>query len=125
MLIRELSAKTGVSTDTIRFYEKEGLLQPDSAARGDNNYRYYTDEAVEKLNFIIRGKKLGFTLREIKTIIAEWDSVSPEQAANFIQLKVERIEEKIEQLQEFKTYLLEKKAKLKDKSPLEDVKTTK
>ena len=112
MLISELAAKTGVSTDTIRFYEKEGLLQPDSAARGDNNYRHYTDEAIEKINFIIRGKKLGFTLKEIKTIIAEWDLVSPEQAADFIQLKVERIEDKIAQLQEFKTYLLEKKAKL-------------
>jgi MerR family transcriptional regulator, copper efflux regulator len=112
MLISELAAKTGVSTDTIRFYEKEGLLPPDGAARGDNNYRQYTDEAIEKLNFIIQGKKLGFTLKEIKTIIAEWDSVSPEQAANFIQLKIERIEEKIAQLQEFKTYLLEKKANL-------------
>jgi MerR family transcriptional regulator, copper efflux regulator len=112
MLISELAAKTGVSTDTIRFYEKEGLLQPDGAARGDNNYRQYPDEAIEKLNFIIQGKKLGFTLKEIKTIIAEWDLVSPEQAADFIQLKVERIEEKISQLQEFRIYLLEKKAKI-------------
>jgi DNA-binding transcriptional MerR regulator len=39
MLISELAAKTGISTDTIRFYEKEGLLKPDGAARGDNNYR--------------------------------------------------------------------------------------
>jgi DNA-binding transcriptional MerR regulator len=112
MLISELAAKTGVSTDTIRFYEKEGLLQPDVAARGDNNYRQYTDEAIEKINFIVRGKKLGFTLKEIKTIIAEWDLTSPEKAANFIQSKVERIEEKITQLQEFRTYLLEKKTKL-------------
>jgi MerR family transcriptional regulator, copper efflux regulator len=112
MLISELAAKTGVSTDTIRFYEKEGILKKDFAARGDNNYRQYTDEAIEKLNFIIRGKKLGFTLKEIKKIIAEWDSVSPEQAANFIQSKVQQIEEKILQLQQFKTYLLEKKAKL-------------
>ena len=95
MLISELAAKTGVSTDTIQFYEKEGLLQTDIAARGDNNYRHYTDEAIEKLNFIIRGKELGFTLKEIKTVIAEWDSVSPEQAADFIQSKVEQIEEKI------------------------------
>jgi MerR family transcriptional regulator, copper efflux regulator len=112
MLISELAVKTGVSTDTIRFYEKEGLLQTDGAARGDNNYRNYTDEAIEKLNFIIQGKKLGFTLKEIKTIIAEWDSVSPEQVADFIQSKIEQIEGKISQLQQFKTYLLEKKANL-------------
>jgi MerR family transcriptional regulator, copper efflux regulator len=125
MLISKLAAQTGVSTDTIRFYEKEGLLQSDGAVRGDNNYRNYTDKAVEKLNFIIRGKKLGFTLKEIKTIIAEWDLVSPEQAANFIQLKVERIEAKIEQFQEFRTYLLEKKAKLENNISLGDLKTKK
>ena len=114
MLISELAAKTGVSTDTIRFYEKEGLLKIDIAVRSDNNYRHYTDEAIDKINFIIRGKKLGFRLKEIKKIIAEWDSVSPEQAANFIQSKVEQIEEKISQLQQFRTYLLEKKAKLEN-----------
>jgi MerR family transcriptional regulator, copper efflux regulator len=112
MLISELAAKTGVSTDTIRFYEKQGLLQTDAAARSDNNYRQYTDEAIEKINFIIRGKQLGFTLKEIKKIITEWDSVSSEQAADFIQSKVEQIEAKISQLQQFITYLLEKKAKL-------------
>jgi MerR family transcriptional regulator, copper efflux regulator len=113
MLISELSEKTGVSKDTIRFYEKAGLLQPDMAARGENNYRQYTDKAIEELNFIKRAKTLGFTLKEIKKIIAEWDFTSPEQAAKFIQLKLEQIEEKIEQLQQFKTHLLEKKAKLK------------
>jgi DNA-binding transcriptional MerR regulator len=51
-------------------------------------------------------------LKEIKKIIAEWDFTSLEQAANFIQLKLEHIEEQIEQLQQFKTHLLEKKAKL-------------
>jgi MerR family transcriptional regulator, copper efflux regulator len=112
MLIGELSGKTGVSKDTIRFYEKAGLLQTDIAARGENNYRQYTDEAIGKLNFIKRGKALGFTLKEIKKVIAEWDSISPEKAANFIQLKVEQIEEQIEQLQQFKTYLIDKKAKL-------------
>jgi MerR family transcriptional regulator, copper efflux regulator len=112
MLISELSEKTGVSKDTIRFYEKAGLLQTDLAARGENNYRQYTDEAIEELNFIKRAKMLGFTLKEIKKIIAEWDFTSLEQASNFIQLKLEQIEEQIEQLQQFKTHLLEKKAKL-------------
>ena len=120
MLIGELSEKTGVSKDTIRFYEKAGLLQTDIAARGENNYRQYTDEAIEELNFIKRGKALGFTLKEIKKIIAEWDFTSPEQAANFIQLKLEQIEEQIGQLQQFKTCLLEKKTKLEIASNLKN-----
>jgi MerR family transcriptional regulator, copper efflux regulator len=112
MLISELSEKIGVSKDTIRFYEKAGLLQTDIAARGENNYRYYTDEAIKQLNFIKRAKTLGFTLKEIKKISEEWDFTSLEQSANFIQIKLEQVEEKIGQLQQFRTHLLEKKAKL-------------
>lgn len=112
MLIHKLSEITGLSKDTIRFYEKEGLLDA-ASTRSDNNYRHYTSEAVERLDFIKRGKALGFTLREIKSIMAEWDSITPEQAICFIQSKVEQIEGKINQLQQFRNYLLEKKAKLK------------
>ena len=112
MLIGELAQKTGLSKDTIRFYEKEGLLDRTVSNRGDNNYRQYTDDAIEKLNFIKKGKTLGFTLKEIKKIMIEWDSVSSEQAVNFIQVKVEQIDEKIGQLEQFRTYLLEKKARL-------------
>jgi MerR family transcriptional regulator, copper efflux regulator len=112
MLISELSEKTGVSKHTIRFYEKAGLLQTDMAARGENNYRQYTEVAIEQLNFINGAKTLGFTLKEIKQIMADWDSTSPEQAVNLIQLKLEQIEGQIEQLQQFKTSLIQKKAKL-------------
>lgn len=122
MLISELSEITGLSKDTIRFYEKEGLLDVASSTRSDNNYRQYTNEAVERLNFIKRGKAMGFTLREIKSIMAEWDSVTPAQAISFIQSKVEQLEGKIGQLQQFRNYLLEKKARLESGVNLSEVK---
>ena len=118
MLISELSEVTGLSKDTIRFYEKEGLLDAALSTRRDNNYRQYTPEAVERLNFIKRGKALGFTLREIKSILAEWDSVTPEQAVDFIDSKLQQIEGKINQLQQFRTYLMEKKARLESGATL-------
>lgn len=49
-LIHELAKKVGVSTDTIRFYEKKHLLTP--SFRAENNYRYYNDEALKRLIFI-------------------------------------------------------------------------
>ena len=112
MLISELSQKTGFSKDTIRFYEKEGLLDVASFNRGENNYRNYTDRAIDRLNFIKQAKIYGFTLKEIKQIIAEWDSASPEQAIDFIQVKIEEIELKMSRLQHFKEYLQEKKARI-------------
>lgn len=112
MLISELSKKTGFSKDTIRFYEKEGLLDAAVSSRGDNNYRNYTDEAIDRLNFIKQGKTFGFTLKEIRQIIAEWDSVSSEQVIDFIQTKIDKIEEQIDRLQNFKNYLQVKKARI-------------
>ena len=44
--IKELAEKTGLSTDSIRFYEKKNLIQP--SLRADNNYRYYDERNVEK-----------------------------------------------------------------------------
>ena len=123
MLIGELSKKTGFSKDTIRFYEQQGLLDAAVFIRSDNNYRNYTNAAIDKLNFIRQAKKFGFTLKEIKKIIAEWDSVSSEQAIDFIQIKIERIEENINQLKNFRDYLLEKKARLQTENKIQNSKS--
>lgn len=63
MLIGELSFKTGLSKDSIRFYEKKGLLQSEN--RRQNRYREFSDKAVNTIHFIQNLKELGFSLREI------------------------------------------------------------
>ena len=64
MQIGELSAATGLSRDTLRFYEKRGLL---AERRGGNGYRDYPPEAVEWLRYVRTAQALGFTLAEIET----------------------------------------------------------
>ena len=64
MKIAEFEQKVGLSRDTLRYYEKKGLLSPPK--RGENGYRYYGEEQLHELAFIIKGKAIGFTLREIK-----------------------------------------------------------
>ena len=113
MLIDELSKKTGFSKDTIRFYEKQGLLDAAVCSRSSNNYRKYTEEAIDRLNFIKQAKTFGFSLKEIEKIMAEWDSVSPEQAIDFIETKIKNIEQKIAKLQKFKDYLRSKRDRIK------------
>ena len=66
-LIHELAKKVGVSTDTIRFYEKKHLLTP--SFRAENNYRYYNDEALKRLIFIKRCRALDMNLKEIEALI--------------------------------------------------------
>lgn len=66
--ISELARRAGVGVETVRFYERQGLLEvPTRRASG---YRQYTAEAVRRLQFIRRAKTLGFTLREIAELIA-------------------------------------------------------
>ena len=65
--IGQVAKQTGVAVDTIRFYEKQGLLgRPPRTAGG---YREYDPEAVRVLRFIARAKALGFTLREVKQLL--------------------------------------------------------
>lgn len=64
MLIAEFEKKVGLSRDTLRYYEKIGMLT--SPLRGANGYRIYGDVQVEELNFIRKGKAIGFTLPAIK-----------------------------------------------------------
>jgi DNA-binding transcriptional MerR regulator len=72
MLIGELVEKTGLTRDTIRFYEKKGRISPDRKNRRDNNYKEYTEQVLDKLVLIRRLKDLGFTLAEIDTFLELW-----------------------------------------------------
>ena len=68
MNIGRLSALAGVNIDTIRYYERRGLLPP--AARTASGYRQYDRAAVDRLRFILRSKDLGFTLAEIGELLS-------------------------------------------------------
>jgi DNA-binding transcriptional MerR regulator len=63
MNIGRLAELAQVNIDTIRYYERQNLLPP--AARTASGYRQYTQSDVERLQFILRSKELGFTLSEI------------------------------------------------------------
>jgi MerR family transcriptional regulator, copper efflux regulator len=67
LTIGQVAKLAGVGVETIRFYEREGLLaQPD---RKESGYRQFDDEAVPRLRFIRRAKELGFSLKEIRELI--------------------------------------------------------
>jgi DNA-binding transcriptional MerR regulator len=68
MLIAQLERRSGQSRDTIRYYERLGLITPPQ--RGDNGYRLYDERAVIELNFIAKAQEVGFTLQQIKPSMA-------------------------------------------------------
>ncbi len=75
MLIHELAQQTGVPAKTIRYYEDIGLLPP--PARQANNYRQYSEAAVERLRFIASARSLGLSLQDIAKILAIRDAGIP------------------------------------------------
>jgi len=69
MNIGELAKVTGVSADTLRYYEKQALL--DAPARRENGYRAYIAAHIERVRFIRGAQGLGFSLAEIQDIIPQ------------------------------------------------------
>jgi MerR family Zn(II)-responsive transcriptional regulator of zntA len=63
--ISQISEETGLSADTLRYYEKEGILV---AKRKENGYRYYDESDLTDLKYLIVMKYAGFTLAEIKSL---------------------------------------------------------
>ncbi len=92
MMIGELSKKTGVSIETIRFYERENLIKP--LARKESGYRTYNETAISRLKFIKRSKDLGFSLKEIGELL----SLNSNRKSRCHSVKI-KAEKKVEEIQ--------------------------
>lgn len=68
LTIGKLAALAEISADTLRFYEREGLIAPTSKSAG--GYRLYDEDAVVRLRFIKQARDCGFTLTEIQQLLA-------------------------------------------------------
>lgn len=101
MFIKEFSEKTGLSKDTIRFYEKNGLL---STRKLQNGYHSYSDDLLGEIGLIQLGKTLGFSLKEIKELKGKMfnESLPPETIRKYMEVKLTEVETKIKQLQKVK-----------------------
>ncbi|MBW4579527.1 MAG: MerR family transcriptional regulator [Tildeniella nuda ZEHNDER 1965/U140] len=115
MLISELAKKTGLSKDTIRFYEKIGLITAEERQAGTRIYKEFSEATIARLLMINQGKGIGFTLNEIKQLIDEWEdgTLSTREQIRVIEGKLAEIAEKMQRLGEMKTYLATKLDRLK------------
>lgn len=105
LTIGKVASESGVGVETVRFYEREGLLnQP---ARRPSGYRQYEPEAVARLRFIKQAQRLGFTLREIKELLAlKLDpDATRKQVKERAVAKIADIERRIEELKRMKKAL--------------------
>lgn len=67
LTIGKVAEKAQVTADSIRFYEREGLIMP--AKKSESGYRLYTDEAIRRIGFIKHAQQCGFSLVEIRELL--------------------------------------------------------
>ncbi|EIM15581.1 MerR family transcriptional regulator [Pseudomonas chlororaphis] len=111
MKIGELEARSGASRHTLRYYEQIGLISP---LRQTNNYRVYTEQTLQDLDFIQRAQSMGFSLGEIGEILDAQRNklIDCADGAKLIEKKMAEIKQKITNLQGIYRYLDEERANL-------------
>jgi DNA-binding transcriptional MerR regulator len=99
MRIGELAERAGVTAKTIRYYEDIGVL--DEPERTVSGYRDYTDTAIDRLNFVRAGQAVGFTLGEIRSVLALRDrgEAPCDHVQDLLVARAAEIEQRIEELQ--------------------------
>lgn len=95
MRIGELAIATGTKAETIRYYEREGILP--AADRTDSNYRDYSENHLAALTFVRRARQLGFSMAQVRELLALSDRVdNPCQVVDeLVREQLEEVEQKI------------------------------
>ena len=97
--IGQLASRSGVSIDTVRFYERRGVLPP--PRRRESGYRQYSSATVERIRFTKSLQALGFSLDDIVAVLRDVDAgvATCEQQRPRFEAVLSRIDEKIAELQ--------------------------
>jgi MerR family copper efflux transcriptional regulator len=97
MGIGAIAKRAGVGIDTVRYYERAGLLNP--RQRLSSGYRRYSDAEVARLRFIRRAQALGFSLQEIQELLTLSSRRDVARVKRTAESKVQQIEARIAELQ--------------------------
>lgn len=104
--IGELARRCEISTETIRFYEREGLLT--APPRAANGYRLYSDSQLGQLKFILRGKNAGLSIADMRELLELRQSrevVSCREVRQVIDNKLALVRQQLQELQKFEASL--------------------
>ncbi len=115
MKIGELSEKSGLSRDTIRLYEKNGLISSSASQSETNNYRDYSDDVLLQLQFVSSAREAGISIADLRELMeAFFDSCDPSQAENVIVAKTTELKERIVQIENVIAFLDEALVKVRE-----------
>lgn len=118
--IGKVAAQSGVTVETIRFYEKEALLP--TPTRSKSGYRQYSFDTVKRVRFIQKAKDLGFSLKEVASLLSleENDSASAADVRIRAQSKLAEVDAKLRDLRRIQRALRTLLAQCEGHGPLSD-----
>ncbi len=118
--IGQVARQTGVGVETVRFYERRGLLE--KPPRKESGYRQYPPEAILRIRFIKKAKEVGFSLKEIKELLSlRLDATATcEDVKSRAEAKMLDIEQKIQGLQKMKQALTDLTAACSEDGPVSE-----
>ena len=104
MFISEIAKKLKITSRAIRHYEEIGIV---TSKRLNNNYRYFDEENIDKLKFLVRARNLGFSLEECKELIKLFknENRKSESVRDIAKKKLENINKQINELNDLKKSL--------------------
>ena len=104
LTIGKMAKAADVGVETVRYYQRRGLLETPSDAGG---FRHYGNDHVERLRFIRRAQSVGFTLEEIAELLSLNDSRDHQEARRLANIKILDIEQRMLKLRKMKKALQE------------------
>lgn len=118
--IGELAAECNINKETIRYYERKGLIKETS--RTDSGYRMYSEETVKRIGFIKRMQQLGFSLSEIHKLlgVVDKDEVRCANMYNFISQKIVEVQQRMKDLKRIENMLIELKKRCPNEEKLHE-----
>ncbi|OEG00238.1 Hg(II)-responsive transcriptional regulator [Vulcanibacillus modesticaldus] len=116
--IGEIAKKCNINKETLRYYERIGLIPQPS--RTDSGYRIYTEDIVNRINFIKRMQELSFSLKEIGKLLSVVDKedIRCLDIHEFVVQKIEDVQKMIRDLRKIEEMLEDLKARCPDEKAL-------
>lgn len=104
--IGEVSARAGVSIDTVRYYDRKKLIT--SISRTTGGFRLFQPEIIERIKFIKQAQEMGFSLDEIRELLISGDGINEcRRVRNLLRVKLDEIDARMKKLREFRQTLQE------------------
>lgn len=105
LTISQLAKQADIPTTTVRYYERIGLVEPEDRSQG--NYRLYGNESLSKLKFIRAAQAIGFTLEDVKALLADEDGDTPTcgSVQGLIEARMADVEERLKDLRHVRRVL--------------------